>query len=66
MNYRLNIFVFLADLETQDCKSALPTQAHANAAGKNFAAAVGRGKGTDVVSCLQSLPASVIENTVQR
>jgi len=50
------------DLETQDCKSALPTQAQANAAGKNFAAAVGCGKGTDVVSCLQSLPVSDIEN----
>jgi para-nitrobenzyl esterase len=49
------------DLETQDCKSALPTQAQANAAGKNFAAAVGCGKGTNVLSCLQALPLSAIE-----
>ena len=46
------------DLESQDCKSALPTQAQANAAGKNFAAAVGCGKGTtDVAACLQNVPA---------
>ena len=52
------------DLESQDCKSALPTQAQADAAGKNFAAAVGCGPGTpNVVACLQALPASVIEQT---
>ena len=50
------------DLESQDCKSALPTQAEANAAGRNFAAAVGCGPGTaDVVACLQALPPDVIE-----
>ena len=50
------------DLESQDCKSALPTQAQANAAGKNFAAAVGCGHGTsNVVACLQAAPVSTIE-----
>jgi para-nitrobenzyl esterase len=50
------------DLESQDCKSALPTQAQADAAGKNFAAAVGCGPGTsNPVACLQALPLSVIE-----
>ena len=51
------------DLESQDCKSALPTKAQANAAGKNFAAAVGCGTGTAAVvaACLQALPVSEIE-----
>ena len=51
------------DLESQDCKSALPTKAQANAAGKNFAAAVGCGTGSGAVvaACLQALPASEIE-----
>ena len=50
------------DLESQDCKSALPTEGQANAAGKNFAAAVGCGPGTpNVLACLQALPVSVIE-----
>ncbi len=51
------------DLEAQDCKSALPTKAQANAAGKNFAAAVGCGTGTGAVvaSCLDALPVSEIE-----
>lgn len=50
------------DLESQDCKSALPTQAEANAAGRNFAAAVGCGPGTaNVVACLQALPPAIIE-----
>ncbi len=50
------------DLESQDCKSALPTQAQANAAGKEFAAAVGCGHGTpNVVACLQAAPISEIE-----
>jgi len=50
------------DLESQDCKSALPTQGQANAAGRNFAAAVGCGPGTaNVLSCLQALPIAVIE-----
>jgi para-nitrobenzyl esterase len=50
------------DLESQDCKSAIPTQAQANAAGKNFAAAVGCGNGTtDVATCLQNVPADEVE-----
>ncbi|MBV9319160.1 MAG: carboxylesterase family protein [Mycobacterium sp.] len=51
------------DLESQDCKSALPTKAQANAAGKNFAAAVGCGTGTAAVvaACLDALPVSEIE-----
>jgi para-nitrobenzyl esterase len=50
------------DLESQDCKSALPTQARADAAGEGFAAAVGCGPGTpNVVACLQALPISAIE-----
>ena len=49
-------------LESQDCKSAIPTQAEANAAGKNFAAAVGCGKGTpDVGACLRSVSTSNAE-----
>ena len=50
------------DLESQDCKSELPSRAQANAAGRNFAAAVGCGKGTkDVAACLQSVPADKVE-----
>ena len=50
------------DLESQDCKSALPTQGQANAAGRNFAAAVGCGPGTaNVMTCLQAVPIAVIE-----
>jgi len=50
------------DLESQDCKSALPSKAQANAAGKNFAAAVGCGRGTsNVAACLQAVPVSEIE-----
>jgi para-nitrobenzyl esterase len=51
------------DLESQDCKSALPTKAQSNAAGKNFAAAVGCGTGSGAVvaACLQALPVSEIE-----
>ena len=49
-------------LESQDCKSQVPTKAQAFAAGKNFAAAVGCGKGTaDVVSCLQNVPATTVQ-----
>ncbi len=46
------------DLESQDCKSALPTKAQANAAGKNFAATAGCGTGNAAVvaACLQALP----------
>jgi len=35
------------DLESQDCKSELPSQAQANAAGKNFAAADGSATSID-------------------
>lgn len=50
------------DLESQDCKSALPTKGEANAAGKNFAAAVGcTGTPAAVAACLQTLPDNVIE-----
>ena len=51
-------------LEPQDCKSALPTNAQANAAGKNFAAAAGCGTGTGaaVAACLDALPASTVES----
>ena len=49
-------------LEQQDCKSQVPTQAQANAAGKNFAAAVGCGKGTaDVASCLRNISAATAQ-----
>ena len=49
-------------LEQQDCKSQVPTQAQADAAGKNFAAAVGCGKGTaDVASCLRNIPATTAQ-----
>jgi para-nitrobenzyl esterase len=51
-------------LEAQDCKSQIPTKAQAFAAGKNFAATVGCGKGTaDVVSCLQNVSVSTAETT---
>ena len=51
------------DLESQDCKSALPTKAQASAAGKNFAAAAGCGTGAAaiVAACLQALPVNEIE-----
>ena len=49
-------------LESQDCKSQIPTKAQAFAAGKNFAAAVGCGKGTaDVVSCLRNVPVATAQ-----
>jgi para-nitrobenzyl esterase len=49
-------------LQQQDCKSQIPTQAQALAAGKNFAAAVGCGKGTpDVASCLRNISATTAQ-----
>ncbi len=49
-------------LESQDCKSALPTQAQADAAGAGFAAAVGCGQGTaDVAACLRAVSAGTAE-----
>ncbi|MBV9809282.1 MAG: carboxylesterase family protein [Solirubrobacterales bacterium] len=51
-------------LETQDCKSALPTRAQAFAAGRNFAAAVGCGQGTtDIASCLRGISTNTAETT---
>ena len=53
------------DLEAQDCKSALPSQAQADAIGASFAAAVGCGAGTaDVAACLQQVPVDVILKTM--
>jgi para-nitrobenzyl esterase len=49
------------DLEAQDCKSALPSQAQADSIGATFAAAVGCGPGTaDVAACLQQVPTDVV------
>jgi para-nitrobenzyl esterase len=49
-------------LESQDCKSSLPTQAQANAAGASFAASVGCGPGTaDVAACLRSVSTTTAE-----
>jgi para-nitrobenzyl esterase len=49
-------------LQQQDCKSQIPTQGQALAAGKNFAAAVGCGKGTpDVASCLRNTSATTAQ-----
>jgi para-nitrobenzyl esterase len=50
-------------LQQQDCKSQIPTQAQSLAAGKNFAAAAGCGKGTsDVASCLRNLSATAAQS----
>ena len=43
--------------EAQDCKSALPPQGQAEAAGAGFAAAVGCGSAADVVACMRAVPA---------
>jgi para-nitrobenzyl esterase len=52
------------DLESQDCKSALPTQKQADAAGAAFAAAVGCGAGTaNVAACLQAVPTTEVTQT---
>ncbi len=50
-------------LESQDCKSQIPTKAQAFAAGKNFAAAVGCAKGSSdvVTTCLQNVPVTTAE-----
>ncbi len=49
-------------LESQDCKSQIPTRSQASAAGKNFAAAVGCGKGTaDVATCLRNISVTTAE-----
>ena len=49
------------DLESQDCKSALPTQAVADSAGTQFASAVGCGSSTaNVAACLQSVSTDAV------
>ena len=55
-------------LESQDCKSQIPTKAQAFAAGKNFAAAVGCGKGSSdvVTTCLQNVPVATAETAAGR
>jgi para-nitrobenzyl esterase len=46
------------DLESQDCKSALPSQSQAEGIGADYAAAVGCGAHTaDVAACLRDVPA---------
>jgi para-nitrobenzyl esterase len=51
-------------LESQDCKSDVPTKGQAFAAGANFAAAVGCGRGTaDVASCLRNVSAATAQST---
>ncbi len=50
-------------LEPQDCKSSLPTEAQANAAGKNFAAAAGcTGTASAVATCLGKLSPATVES----
>src|SRR6266571_1241491 len=50
------------DLEAQDCKSALPSEAQADSIGAKFAAFVGCGPGTaDVAACLRQLPVDVVQ-----
>jgi len=52
-------------LQTQDCKSNLPTQAQSNAAGKNYAASVGcTGNQNKVLACLRGLTTAQAEATV--
>lgn len=48
-------------LESQDCKSTLPTQSQADSIGANFAAAVACASASDVAGCLRALPETVIE-----
>jgi len=43
-------------LETQDCKSNLPSQQQADAAGDGFASAVGCANATDLAACLRAVP----------
>jgi para-nitrobenzyl esterase len=48
-------------LESQDCKSSLPTQAQADAAGAEYAAAVGCGGTANVAACLRAVPLATAE-----
>jgi para-nitrobenzyl esterase len=43
--------------EAQDCKSTLPSQSQAEAAGAGFAAAVGCASATDLAACMRAVPA---------
>jgi para-nitrobenzyl esterase len=47
-------------LETQDCKSILPSQQQADAAGAGFAAAVGCSGVADVAACLRAVPVATL------
>jgi para-nitrobenzyl esterase len=49
-------------LQAQDCKSTLPSQSQAEAAGASFAAAVGCGSAADVVACMRAVPAQTAAN----
>jgi para-nitrobenzyl esterase len=44
-------------LQAQDCKSTLPSQSQADAAGASFAAAVGCASAPDVAACMRAVPA---------
>ena len=49
-------------LQAQDCKSPLPTQGQAEAAGASFAKAVGCGTAADVAACMRAVPAKTAGN----
>lgn len=51
-----------AALETQDCKSDLPTQGQANAAGKDFANTLGCTIATQVAACLRGFSTAQIDS----
>ena len=51
-------------LESQDCKSLLPTQAQADAAGQNYAASVGCTRQQQAATCLRALTTAQVEATV--
>jgi para-nitrobenzyl esterase len=48
-------------LESQDCKSLLPTRAQADAAGKNFATSVGCTNQQQAAACLRALTPAQVE-----
>jgi para-nitrobenzyl esterase len=48
-------------LESQDCKSLLPTRAQADAAGKNFAASAGCTNQQQAAACLRALTPAQVE-----
>ncbi len=51
-------------LESQDCKSNLPTQTQADAAGRDYATSVGCTDPAAVAACLRSLTVEQVEATV--